>query len=105
MKQKTIYPTAIRSAVTGGSKVWTLSNSDENTLAIWERNILWKNNIQITNKMYFNVYDVFNHTFLANVFRVLLCPLSGWNYYKNTKVHCGYLCRGSLTIKYYCNFG
>jgi hypothetical protein len=30
----------------------------------------------------------FNNTFLTNMFRWLLRPSSGWNYYNNTKVQC-----------------
>jgi len=26
-----------------------------------------------------------DHTFLTNMFRLLLLPSSGWNYYKNTR--------------------
>ena len=36
----TIYRTVIRSVVMYGSKVWTLSKSDDNTLAIWETKVL-----------------------------------------------------------------
>ena len=36
----TIYRTVIRSVVMYGSQVWTLSKSDDNTLAIWETKVL-----------------------------------------------------------------
>jgi hypothetical protein len=40
MKDKTICWTIIRPVVTYGLEVWTMSESDENTLATWGRKIL-----------------------------------------------------------------
>jgi len=31
----------------------------------------------------------YNNTFLTNMFRSLLRPSSGWDYYKNTEAQCG----------------
>jgi hypothetical protein len=47
MKQKTVYRTTIGSAISGGLKVWSDIKSNENTLEMWERNLLRKSNIRV----------------------------------------------------------
>jgi len=49
------------------------------------RPLIWKWPTKCT--LVFMMY--FNHTFLTNMFWLLLWPSSGWNYYMNTKVQCG----------------